>query len=69
MFSRRTLILASFAFAVVWTAGMVWWNSPTTTAGMVILTLTGAIAGMLWYRGMRLVDEIISAPHGIELWH
>jgi len=67
MFSRRNLILASFAFAGMWTAGMVWWNSPMTTAGVVILMITGALAGILWYRGMRIVDEILSAPEGIEL--
>jgi hypothetical protein len=66
MFSRRTLILASSAFAVMWTAGMAWLNSPTTTAGVVILMITGALAGLLWYRGMRLVDEILSAPEGID---
>src|SRR5262245_50141739 len=66
MLSRRTLILSSYAFAAAWTASMVWWNSPMTTAGVVILTITGAIAGMLWYRAMCLVDEIMSAPEGID---
>jgi hypothetical protein len=66
MFSRRTLILASFAVAVAWTAAVVWWETPMTTSGMVIVMITGAIAGNLWYRGMCIVDEVISAPHGIE---
>ena len=66
MFSRRTLTLSSYGFAVAWTAAMIWWNSPITTAGVVILTATGVLAGMLWYRGMSTVDEIMSAPEGID---
>jgi hypothetical protein len=53
MSPQRRLIFASVAFAVLWTAGMIWWNSPMETAGAVILMIAGALAGLLWYFGMR----------------
>jgi hypothetical protein len=53
MSSQRRLILASLLFAVLWTAGMIWWNSPMETARVVILMASGAIAGTLWYFVMR----------------
>ena len=45
-------MIASIFFAVFWTAGMYWWNAPTL-AGAVILMFAGALAGTLWYFGMR----------------
>jgi hypothetical protein len=53
MSSNGRLKLASLAFAMMWVAGMMWWKSPMTTAGMMILMGSGALAGMLWYFGMR----------------
>jgi hypothetical protein len=53
MSSNGRLKLASFAFAMMWVAGMIWWQSPMTTAKMVILAMAGALAGTVWYCGMR----------------
>ena len=53
MSSDRMLIVASFAFAVLWTAAMISWNSPGF-AGAVILIIAGALCGIGWYAGMRL---------------
>lgn len=53
MSSDRILIVASFAFAVLWTAAMIWWNSPGV-AGSVIFMIAGALCGIGWYAGMRL---------------
>jgi hypothetical protein len=52
MHPQIRLILASIAFAVAWTAFMIWRIAPDT-AGIVILVVCGAIGGMLWYVGMR----------------
>lgn len=52
MSPQRRLIIASIVFAVLWTALMIWWNAPTF-AGAVILAFSGALAGVLWYFGMR----------------
>jgi len=41
--------LASIGFAVAWTLLMWWWNAPLSTAATVILSIAGAIAGLLWY--------------------
>jgi len=54
MSSQRALVLGSLAFAILWLAGMIWWHAPMSTAGVVIVTIAGVIAGMLWYYGMRL---------------
>lgn len=53
MTSKRPLMLASIMFAVIWTALMIYLNSPLEIAGMVIFAIAGAIAGGLWYLGMR----------------
>jgi hypothetical protein len=52
MTQKISLILASIAFTVLWTAGMIVWNV-STFAGAVILMFAGALAGTLWYFGMR----------------
>jgi hypothetical protein len=48
MHTETRLKLSAVFFAVFWTAAMVWWNVPDT-AGLVILVITGGIAGLLWY--------------------
>jgi hypothetical protein len=45
---------ASVLFAVLWTAGMLWWNAPLHIAETIILVVAGAVAGFLWYFVMRL---------------
>jgi hypothetical protein len=53
MSPQRRLVLASVVFAVIWTAGMLWMQGPTSAAGVVIMAIAGAIAGTLWYFAMR----------------
>jgi hypothetical protein len=60
MSQKITLILASIAFAVLWTAYMIWQTS-TGTANTVILMVCGTIAGVLWYLGMSKVTSVIAA--------
>ena len=60
MSQKITLILASIAFAVLWTAYMVWQTS-TGTANTIILMICGAIAGVLWYFGMRMAMNKMTA--------
>jgi hypothetical protein len=43
---------SSVAFAVLWTAGMIWWNGDFAVVNIIILTICGAVAGYLWYRLM-----------------
>jgi hypothetical protein len=54
MSPKTRLILASIAFAVLWTGYMIW-QTAANTASVVILMVSGAIAGTLWYFGMRRV--------------
>jgi len=49
---HNSLVLASIAFAVLWTLGMIWWTG-TETANIVITSIAGAIAGLLWFYAMR----------------
>jgi hypothetical protein len=52
MTPQTRLVLASVAFAVLWTLGMLWWTG-TQTANIVITSIGGAVAGVLWYFAMR----------------
>jgi hypothetical protein len=47
--SSRSLVLSSLFFAVAWTAVMWWWTAPVSTVDLVILIVSGAITGLLWY--------------------
>jgi membrane protein DedA with SNARE-associated domain len=49
MSPRTTLVLSSILFAVLWTAGMLWWSAPLDAASTVILIVAGGIVGLLWY--------------------
>ena len=51
MTPRTRLALASILFAVLWTAGMIWWTG-TDIANIVGLSIGGAVAGVLWYFAM-----------------
>jgi hypothetical protein len=53
MSADRRLIVASFVFAILWTAGMIWWNAPGL-AGSIIMMIAGVFCGIGWYAGMRL---------------
>ena len=50
---KSRLIASSIAFAVMWTLLMLWWSGSFETANIVILMISGAVAGVLWYLGMR----------------
>src|SRR5262245_26702392 len=52
MTPQRSLVLASIAFAVLWTLGMIWWTG-TQIGNVISLTIAGAVAGVLWYFAMR----------------
>jgi len=41
--------LGAWIFAVLWTAGMIWWSGPFDVVNVVFLV----IAGYLWYVFMR----------------
>jgi hypothetical protein len=58
----RMLSFAALAFGVLWIAGMYWWKSPMTTAGVVALVVVGTIAAAAWYGVMRIVMTQIVRP-------
>jgi hypothetical protein len=45
---------AAILFAILWIAGMLWWNTPLHPAGAVILVIAGGFAGLLLYFAMRV---------------
>jgi hypothetical protein len=48
-----SLKLGAIAFALLWTVWMGWSSGSHGVAQIVILTVCGAVAGYLWYLGMR----------------
>jgi len=52
MAPQTRLLLASVAFAILWTLGMIWWTG-WETANVVILSICGIVAGVFWYFAMR----------------
>jgi hypothetical protein len=49
MSHRKRLVISAVAFAVLWTGFMLWWSAPLEMASTIILVVTGAILGLLWY--------------------
>jgi hypothetical protein len=47
------LKLSAIAFAVFWTGWMIWSSGSFERVNAVILSIGGALAGYLWYLGMR----------------
>ena len=47
------LKLSSIAFALLWTAWMVFWSGVFNLVNIGILTVCGALAAWLWYLAMR----------------
>ncbi|HEY1362811.1 MAG TPA: hypothetical protein VGF60_11260 [Xanthobacteraceae bacterium] len=52
MTAQSRLVLGSVTFAVLWTVGMIWWTG-TEAANVVILSVSGVVAGIIWYFAMR----------------
>jgi len=53
--SQRTLILASIAFSVLWTAGMISLSWPMPTPVIIVPVISGVLAGIFWFTAMRVV--------------
>lgn len=53
MHPETPLKLSSIAFAIFWTAWMVWWSDEFSAVNIGILTACGALGGWLWFLGMR----------------
>jgi hypothetical protein len=52
MTAQASLIAASVFFAALWIVGMLWWTG-TEAANVVITSISGVVAGVLWYFAMR----------------
>ena len=61
MTHQKRLMLASIAFAVLWTAAMIG-ATGTDTANVVIFSIAGAVIGVLWYLCHALVQHPLP-PH------
>ena len=44
---------SAWIFAVLWTAGMIWWGGSFDPVRIAFFVVGGAIAGYLWYLIMR----------------
>ena len=47
------LKLNSIAFAILWTAWLVWWSGVFSVVNISILAVSGVLAAWLWFLGMR----------------
>jgi len=47
------LKLSSIAFAILWTAWMVWWSDVFSVVNIGMLAVSGAVAAWLWFLAMR----------------
>jgi hypothetical protein len=48
-----SLKYSAIAFTVLWIGWMLWWSGSFEWANVIILTVSGIVAGYLWYRAMR----------------
>ncbi|HYN00633.1 MAG TPA: hypothetical protein VET25_12865 [Aestuariivirgaceae bacterium] len=51
---KTHLLRSSILFAVLWTVGMIVWDSPIDLAKIIIWIIGGAVAGAVWYWLMGL---------------
>jgi hypothetical protein len=49
MTAQSRLKLSAAMFAVLWSAGMIWWSGDYSVPRIVIFSIAGAIGGLLWY--------------------
>ena len=56
------LKIASIAFAIIWTCGMILWSGSFELASIIILTAGGCLGGTLWYVGMRWFFRRLGHP-------
>jgi Co/Zn/Cd efflux system component len=49
MSPRSNRVLSAVVFAVLWTAGMLWWSSSINGQTIVVAAIAGVIAGVLIY--------------------
>ncbi|MCK1636115.1 hypothetical protein IVA95_00595 [Bradyrhizobium sp. 157] len=64
MDQAKRLKLSAVAFTIFWVAAMLWWSEERYPANIVILVICGAVAGYLWYFGMRWAFQ---RPHLLPL--
>lgn len=46
---ERQRIISALSFAIVWTAGMLWWFADQGIAHAVVLAVGGVLTGLAWY--------------------
>jgi len=49
----NTLKICSVMFAVLWAGWMIWSSGDFAAANIAIFAVAGAVAGWLWFLGMR----------------
>ena len=59
------LKLSAIAFTVLWSGWMLWWSGEYDPGNVIIVSVCGAIAGYIWYRGMHWsFRRMRRLPHG-----
>lgn len=59
MADQNRLVWASVFFGVAWALGMIWWSG-ASTANVIVWSIAGVIAGVLWFFGMRWYFRLLT---------
>jgi hypothetical protein len=68
MYPTARLKLSAVVFTVLWTGWMLWWSGSLDRVNVVMLAISGAVAGYAWYRAMRwqLPRGRVPSRHGLR---
>jgi len=53
MYPTARLKLSAVVFTVLWVVWMVWWSGSFDRVNVIMLAISGVVAGYVWYRVMR----------------
>jgi len=53
MYPTARLKLGAVVFTVLWVVWMVWWSGSFDRVNVIMLAISGVVAGYVWYRVMR----------------
>ena len=53
MYPTARLKLGAVVFTVLWVVWMVWWSGSFDPVNIIMLAVSGVVAGYAWYRVMR----------------
>ncbi len=62
MTTRANRVFSAVLFAVLWTAGMLFWSSAIDSPAIIAAVIAGVIAGGLWYWLFDKINTLFRPP-------